>query len=100
MYSLQQLNDAYLKHQKENYSSNSELVGTLLGFSFAMFITIVLLTIAVLSWVIVALYQNRKKLKNWVIVFSIICILGVFVKGIGLFGPLLALLIIYLTREN
>lgn len=100
MYSLQQLNDAYVKHQKENYSSNSELVGTLLGFSFAMFIIIVLLTLGVLSWAIVALIQNRKKLKNWVIAFCILCIISVFVKGIGLFGPLLAILVIYSTREN
>lgn len=100
MYSLQELNEAYINYKKENYSSNSELVGTLLGFSFAIFIIVVLLTVGILLWSIIALLQNRKRLDNWGISLSILCIMSVFVPGIGLFGPIFALLFIYSTRKD
>ena len=92
MYSLHELNEAYIK---ENFSSSQEAVGTILGLSIAIFVLLVILSILLPIWALYALIKKQKELTNFVKSVSIILILGIFVPGIGFYGPILALIMIY-----
>jgi hypothetical protein len=93
-------NEAYLKNYKFGTENSIEFYGNkkddedekvILGLSAGIFMTILIVAIALYIWALVALIQNANRLETWAIVLAVIFLLVGF--------PIGTLLVVYLARK-
>jgi len=95
-YSLQGLVDAYNKHMKENYDSNSQQeTGTVIGMTFGLFLFVLMLSIALWVFALVILIRYWNVLPSWAKVLGVMGILPIFP-----FGPVLTIIAVYIGKQT
>ena len=86
---------AYLKNQTiENYGDGDTNDSTILGLSIGIFITFLLIQIALWIWAIIVLVKYWKYLPDWAKVLGILGVLPIFFGG-----PILTLIVVYVGKK-
>ena len=93
MYSLLDVIQAYNSHneKKENYGDSDSK--KILGFTAGIFMVVLVLSVVIYIWAVIALIQNWNRLPDWA---KIVGALGV-IPAIPL-GPVVTLIVVYAAR--
>jgi len=74
--------------------------GAILGVGIGIFIVLIIVTIALFIWALVVLIKFREYLETWAIIVGSIGLVSAFVPGYGIAGPIITLLVVYLSKSD
>ena len=74
--------------------------GAILGVGIGIFIVLIIVTFALFIWALVVLIKFRKNLETWAIIVGSVGLVSAFVPGYGIAGPIITLLVVYLSKSS
>lgn len=84
--------EAYLKNQ--SVEGSNDTVNVIAGLSIGMFLTLIMLGIAIWVWAIVVTIKYWNQLPVWAQILAIIGLL----TGVG--GPIMTLIVVYVGKDQ
>lgn len=74
--------------------------GAVLGVGIGIFIVLIVVTLSLFIWALVVLIRYREHLETWAIVVGAVGLVCAFVPGYGIIGPIITLLVVYLSKHT